>query len=154
MVSILSIANTAVFDAFICLRCSRTSITCKADAFAAPYALLDRNFMRDGSNRLTLREKALADFYALDLGRPDLADYARRGKKIQRLYEFFRFERIRPKSINAMRRAFLDGPEEAQLGEPETKSAWYEMAMERYGHDPLLTESMMKGDSMSSLEEP
>ena len=106
-------------------RTLRSFVTCRADAFTAPYALTDRVFSQEGSNRLTPREQALADVYEFDLHRPDLARYVRGGKKFQRTYEFLRFERVRPRCMNAMRRAFLGLGDEALEGEAETKKSWY-----------------------------
>ncbi len=116
---------------------TRSFITCKADAFSPPYALIDHAFLK-GSSRLSPREQCLADIYAFDLNRADLAAYVWNGKKFQRLYQFLRFEETRGWGMRAMRRAFL-GEQEKDEGRYEGKNAgkkrWVEWAKGKYGDD-------------------
>jgi hypothetical protein len=77
----------------------------------------------------------LARVYEEEYARPDMAEYVRKGKKFQRLYELLRFEDRRWKSSMAMRRAFQSGPEEEGEDEPKTLWEWVEITMRRYEGD-------------------
>nr|XP_031857217.1 uncharacterized protein CI109_007381 [Kwoniella shandongensis]KAA5524289.1 hypothetical protein CI109_007381 [Kwoniella shandongensis] len=120
-------------------------ITCKADAFAPPYAFVDNDFLVKGSNVLNHREQALAYAYE-QLDRHDLAECVRKGKKFQHLYHFLRMEKIRANQMRAMRRAFL-GEELGELPPPMTKQEYIETLENRFGEDVGLAKLKTRASS-------
>ncbi|ORY27480.1 hypothetical protein BCR39DRAFT_538204 [Naematelia encephala] len=87
----------------------------------------------EGFNQPCALEKTLmaADEH---LGRSDLADFIRRGKKFQRLLDILTFQVYKVEHLNATRRAFLDLPDDGQI-EPSTQDEWIRLAMKKYKDD-------------------
>ena len=109
----------------------RATTTCKADAFAAPFAFLNRGYGQ-GSNNLTTLDNALASAYDI-LGRPDLGDFVRRGKKYQRLTDLLQGCPSGVDNLVGLREAFA-GP--ATKTPPTSMRSWVRRAAKRYGADP------------------
>jgi len=109
----------------------RAYVTTKAEAFTTPSALyFGKPNFRDGINGLTLDVELLIEAYDR-LGRPDLAECVRRGRKYQRMNEVLG-GRPDLAQLNGLSEAFLGD----KAGEPsKTLDAWKERAMERYGGD-------------------
>lgn len=87
-----------------------------------------------GSNELGIREKTLIEAYE-SLGRPDLADCIRHGKKYQRL-QLLRFGHggASWQQMVATRRAFLGLPDDAP-GMPATEEEWRAMVIGKHPDD-------------------
>jgi hypothetical protein len=105
---------------------SRAATTCKADAFAAPFAFLDRAY-RQGDNNLTSLEAALASAYD-SLGRSDLGDFVRTGKKYQRLTDMLQGCPSGIDNLVGLREAFLGTAKKAP---PKTMTACSEAVQDR-----------------------
>lgn len=112
---------------------SRSFITCKGDAFAAPMGFLDGRFYA-GDNTLTSFEAALAHVYEKDFGRPDLADCVRNGKKYQRLSECLRLDEFDPKQMMGMRQAFRNEDSTADR-QAYTEEEWTKSVVSRFRDD-------------------
>jgi hypothetical protein len=111
---------------------NRAYTTCKAQAFAAPIGFVSDPFFY-GKNSLCPREVALINAYE-KLGRPDMAQLVRKGKKFQRLSFVLNGRQIDPVELLAIRAAFLDLPD-GVTGQPTTMAEWIRVASERYQDD-------------------
>nr|XP_031863149.1 uncharacterized protein CI109_001628 [Kwoniella shandongensis]KAA5530221.1 hypothetical protein CI109_001628 [Kwoniella shandongensis] len=104
------------------------SLVSKGEAFASP-AL----FVRIASDdRLSEREIALIEAYE-ELGRPDLGDHVRSGRKFRLLAEVMRTADD-VENLNALRQAFL-GSTNDNAQPPETIEEWVRIATLRYSQD-------------------
>lgn len=110
----------------------RAYTTCKAQAFAAPIGFITGSFFA-GSNVLCPREKALINAYE-KLGRPDMAEHVRKGKKFQRLAFLLDGRQLDWMELVGIRNAFLDIPDRAP-NQPAAMDEWIKAATERYQHD-------------------
>lgn len=108
----------------------RAFLTCKGDAFAGPRCLLDPNYYL-GSNELTTWELSLVAAYE-DLGRSDLAECVRQGKKFQRLRDFIEFDNQDIEHLHALYRAFVE-PFVGPIGpEPQSVTEWANIATRHF----------------------
>jgi len=124
-------------------------LTAKAEAFAAPPGLAPLDF-RTGDNRLSLIEEMLADSY-VELGRPDLAEFVRNGKKYQRLDQLTKIWLQPWEALNAARRAVLGMDEDEAPGQPQGWDAWIDAAKERYSDDAGL-KALLGAERASRLQ--
>lgn len=81
----------------------------KAEAFAAPLALLDVDAFFDGRNELSPYELMLAGAY-MDLGRPDLADCVK-GGRIYHRFAIMIGQPTSPVQVNALKELIGVGQE-------------------------------------------
>jgi hypothetical protein len=109
----------------------RSFITSKGDAFAAPFGFPDAYAFENGDLSLSEYELALSNAYS-SLGRPDLAECVKRGKKYQYLFMLLYGESTTIAMLNGMRRAFL-GQDSTIVEEPGTMEEWVEAARDQYG---------------------
>ena len=100
-------------------------MTAKQEAFAAPLVFIDDRALFMGDNALTSTEVALARAYD-DLGRSDLGDCVRGGKKYQRLLFSVGFD-INWKAFKGLRELF-DGLHYSQ----ETEDEWRSRMAKKY----------------------
>lgn len=110
----------------------RAYTTCKAQAFAAPIGFITGSFFA-GRNVLCPREKALVNAYE-KLGRPDMAEHVRKGKKFQRLAFLLDGRQLDWMELVGIRNAFLGIPDRAP-DQPTTMDEWIKASTERYQHD-------------------
>ncbi|OCF58134.1 hypothetical protein L486_04164 [Kwoniella mangroviensis CBS 10435] len=100
--------------------------TNKAEAFASPMHFLPSEFYHEGSNDVfSPREYALIEAYQ-SLGRDDLADCVKVGRKYQRLIYFLKCMFTNVLELNAIRKAFLKIPDEDIDDFPKTEEEWVE----------------------------
>jgi hypothetical protein len=84
----------------------RTRISCKAEAFAAPWGFLEGGtYWDDWSNALSSRELALAEAHE-QLGRPDLKAFVLGSKKYHRLNDILTNPKPERRELFAAQRAF------------------------------------------------
>lgn len=105
-------------------------LTCKGEAFAGPRCLLNPDYYL-GSNELTAWELSLANAYE-DLGRGDLAECVRRGKKFQRLRDLLEFDIQEVEHLHALYRAFVESDLTSADTEPQTVAEWAGIAARRF----------------------
>lgn len=68
------------------------------------------------------------------LGRPDLANLVRNGKKFQRLSFLLSGQEVDVVDLNGIRKAFLDLADDVE-GLPTCMDEWIEASVERYSQD-------------------
>ena len=119
----------------------RSYLSCKAEAFAAPWALLsDGYFLND--NALSPREIYLRNTY-VELGRPDLARFVEGTRKWMRLGNVlsgvsdFR-------GLIATRQAFEQVGQVAEEHVPETEEEWRQGVIARHSDDETLQKLLLK----------
>lgn len=125
---------------------TRSYTTAKAEAFAAPSGFLTTRYYNDHSNDLCPYEVALIQAYE-ELGRGDLAEFVRKGKKYQRLYEFLEGGAVSHQQLSAARRAFLDLEEGTETY--ASQDDWVRGAIERHRGYPGLNEVIRIHNSFS-----
>ncbi|WWD08812.1 hypothetical protein V865_006925 [Kwoniella europaea PYCC6329] len=109
--------------------------TTKDEAFASPMYFLPSKFYHEGSNDMfSPREYALIEAYQ-SLGRDDLADCVKNGRKYQRLIYFLKCMFINVLEVNAIRKAFLKIPDEVDDGMPKTEEEWVEKMLIKWQED-------------------
>ena len=108
----------------------------KGLSLAAPLGLVDVTSYFDGNNQLARGEIALAEVYD-GLGRPDLAECVRGGKKYQRLFGSMA-SAPQLKELQALRNAFT-----GEIGKAESMEDWCVEAKERYKDDEGLKRVMV-----------
>ncbi|WVO17988.1 hypothetical protein L204_105686 [Cryptococcus depauperatus] len=118
----------------------------KGVAFAAPFCFPDENYA-EGYNALGVREVTLIEAYR-DLGRSDLADHVRNGRKYHRLFDVLFREYVTLTTLNALRRAFLGLPDGRQ-GLPQTLKEWIQEAKTNYAEDQNLAIMLQRSDEFS-----
>ncbi|WVQ83591.1 hypothetical protein IAT38_005732 [Cryptococcus sp. DSM 104549] len=116
------------------------TLTSKGAAFAAPFCFPDDNYS-EGSNALGMRELGLIEAYR-ELGRTDLGEFVRQGRKYHRLFDVLFRETVTLTTLNAMRRAFLGLPD-GKAGLPQTLKEWIHVAKGRYGPEDENLEIML-----------
>ena len=117
----------------------RSYLSCKAEAFAAPWALLSDAFFRN-ANVLSPREEFLRDTY-LERGRPDLARYVEGSRKWLRLSNVLTgVSEFR--ELIATRQAFEQGDE--VMKHPETEEEWRNSVVTRFADDKILQKLLVK----------
>lgn len=122
-----------------------TSTTCRADAFCAPVACLNWAFF-EGDNSLCPREVALMEAYRR-MGRYDLAECVKQGKKFQRLRSQILVKDTPDVGIlNATRSAFL-GEEREVTDKPQSRQEWVKTALHRYKDDQGIAELLSRQGS-------
>ncbi|WRT65484.1 uncharacterized protein IL334_002427 [Kwoniella shivajii] len=106
-----------------------SSLTCKEEAFAAP-----EFFRYEHSNinsiHLGTKEQLLVHSYE-QLGRPDLADLVRGGRKYHRLHLIVFRGCSELEHLNAARRAFLGMPDDAK-DQPQSIEEWKRSMLYRF----------------------
>ncbi|WVQ62804.1 uncharacterized protein L199_000953 [Kwoniella botswanensis] len=109
--------------------------TTKAEAFASPMYFLPSEFYHEGSNDMfSPREYALIEAYQ-SLGRDDLADCVKNGRKYQRLIYFLKCMFTNVLELNAIRKAFLKIPDEVDDDMPKTEEEWVEKMLIKWQED-------------------
>ncbi|OCF58143.1 hypothetical protein L486_04173 [Kwoniella mangroviensis CBS 10435] len=125
------------------------SLTCKAEAYAAPeYFRLEHSKMY--SSQPTTKERYLIQAYE-DLGRCDLANFVRRGRKYHWLHNTIFWLQWDVKEMNAARRAFLALPDVIE-GEPQTNEDWREIMLRKFDGDAGLM--VLKAQKRLNCHEP
>ncbi|UOH85027.1 hypothetical protein LQV05_001844 [Cryptococcus neoformans] len=130
------------------------TLTSKGGAYAAPFCFPDDKYS-EGLNALGVRELALIEAYR-DLGRPELADLVRTGRKYHRLFDVLFRECVTLTTLNALRRAFLGLPDGKQ-GLPQTLKEWIQVAKQNYSTDEHLetmlerSEEFVKNSNQSAM---
>ena len=119
----------------------RSYLSCKAEAFAAPWALLSDAFFRN-ANVLSPREEFLRDTY-LERGRPDLARYVggsrkwlRLGNALTGVTDF--------RALIATRQAFKQVGQVAEEQAPKTEEEWRQGVIARHSDDETLQKLLLK----------
>jgi hypothetical protein len=110
----------------------RSYTSCKADAFIPPYSFNNGPYW-DGSNVLCPYELALMDAY-LQLGRPDMAEIVKNGKKFRRLNDFVFTDFPGFVQLDSLRRAFRGDPD-ANEGEVISEESVRATLLEKYKAD-------------------
>nr|XP_019050154.1 hypothetical protein I302_00575 [Kwoniella bestiolae CBS 10118]OCF29084.1 hypothetical protein I302_00575 [Kwoniella bestiolae CBS 10118] len=108
--------------------------TNKAEAFSSPTYFLPDEFYEGKKDVLSPSEHALLEAYNL-LGRKDLAGLVRNARKYQRLTYFLRCMFINVDELNALKRAFLQIPDEEEEGWPRTEEEWVEGMLIKWRED-------------------
>lgn len=122
---------------------TRATLTSKGGAFAAPFCFPDDKYS-EGLNALGVRELALIEAYR-NLGRPELADLVRTGRKYHRLFDVLFRECVTLTTLNALRRAFLGLPDGRQ-GLPQTLKEWIQVAKQNFSTDEHLEEMLERSE--------
>lgn len=120
---------------------ARAYTTSKAAAYASPQGLTSTEYFSQGSNEPSVWEVILIEAYER-LGRTDLADFVRNGKKYLRLERVTHPLMADIEEMIGLRGAFgAEGEDEVR---PKTMVQWVAMARERYRGDEGL-EGLMAG---------
>ncbi|WVQ94453.1 hypothetical protein IAU59_001532 [Kwoniella sp. CBS 9459] len=109
----------------------------KAQAFAAPGPIKSDRNVKYGSNAVGANEKLLITAYE-DLGRPDLAELVRSGRKWHRLFQVLVLSRRDVKTLNSLHRAFAGLPEDEMDDGPKSIREWTKMRLLKFRDDPGL----------------
>jgi len=120
---------------------SRSYLSCKAEAFAAPWALISASAFK-GDNELSPREEYLRDTY-LQLGRPDLAHYVEGTRRWLRLGNILAGTTKFPE-LMATRQAFEKASGEGKGSAPETEEHWRQGIIARHANDEALQRLVAK----------
>ncbi|WVQ94462.1 hypothetical protein IAU59_001541 [Kwoniella sp. CBS 9459] len=111
--------------------------TNKEEAFCAPIGWAHKQY-RNGKNDVLVKpELCLIEAYTA-AGRPDLGDCVRGGRKYHRLNHFMRFPNSGYINLNALRRAFLNQPDDMS-DQPESQEEWIALKKEEFKDDEGLT---------------